>query len=71
VLRCCGISQLARLDRRERQVVRYEHPAPGDLLHADFKKLGNIPTGGGSRSSTPFAHCANRAPKPIVSARFA
>ena len=26
---------------------RYEHPAPGDLLHVDVKKLGNIPDGGG------------------------
>jgi transposase len=49
VLRRCGINRLARLERRERQVVRYEHPAPGELLHADVKKLGNIPAGGGWR----------------------
>jgi hypothetical protein len=49
VLRRCGISRLSRLERRERQVVRYEHAAPGDLLHADVKKLGYIPAGGGWR----------------------
>ncbi len=49
VLRRCGISRLSRLERRERVVTRYEHPAPGDLLHADVKKLGNIPAGGGWR----------------------
>jgi transposase InsO family protein len=49
VLRRCRISRLAHLDRLDRQVVRYEHSAPGDLLHADVKKLGNIPAGGGWR----------------------
>ena len=49
VLRRCRISRLSRLERRERTVIRYEHPAPGDLLHADVKKLGNIPDGGGWR----------------------
>jgi transposase InsO family protein len=49
VLRRCRISRLSRLERRERQVVRYEHAAPGDLLHVDVKKLGNIPVGGGWR----------------------
>jgi transposase InsO family protein len=28
---------------------RYEHPAPGDLIHVDIKKLGRIPDGGGHR----------------------
>ena len=28
---------------------RYEHAAPGDLVHVDIKKLGNIPDGGGRR----------------------
>jgi hypothetical protein len=49
VLRRCRISRLAQLDRRERVVIRYEHAAPGELLHADVKKLGNIPAGGGWR----------------------
>jgi transposase InsO family protein len=49
VLRRCRISRLSRLERREQHVVRYEHAAPGELLHADVKKLGNIPDGGGWR----------------------
>ena len=32
-----------------RVVVRYEHDAPGDLVHVDIKKLGRIPDGGGHR----------------------
>jgi hypothetical protein len=28
---------------------RYEHKAPGDLVHVDIKKLGRIPDGGGHR----------------------
>jgi transposase InsO family protein len=49
VLRRCRISRLSRLERRTQHVVRYEHAAPGELLHADVKKLGNIPDGGGWR----------------------
>ena len=50
VLRRCGVARLSRLERREQpRPARYEHPAPGDLLHADVKKLGNIPAGGGWR----------------------
>jgi transposase InsO family protein len=60
VLRRCRINRRSRLDRRERQIVRYEHPAPGDLLHADVKKLGNIPTGGGWRFLGLQAGKANR-----------
>lgn len=33
-----------------RKVVRYEHEAPGDLVHVDIKKLGRIPDGGGHRA---------------------
>jgi transposase InsO family protein len=36
--------------RRQRRVVhRYEHEAPGDLVHVDIKKLGRIPDGGGHK----------------------
>ncbi len=28
---------------------RYEHDAPGDMVHVDIKKLGRIPDGGGHR----------------------
>ena len=49
VLRRFGLNRLDRLHRVTRAVVRYEHPAPGDLLHIDVKKLGRIPEGGGHR----------------------
>ena len=32
-----------------RAVLRYEHDAPGAMVHVDVKKLGKIPTGGGWR----------------------
>ena len=48
-----GISRLRDLDvsgadLRE-PVIRYEHPAPGELIHVDVKKLGRIPDGGSWR----------------------
>lgn len=49
VLRRMGLNRLDRLHRVSRRRVRYEHPAPGDLLHLDVKKLGRIPAGGGHR----------------------
>jgi transposase InsO family protein len=45
------LARLAHLDRATgRAVRRYEHAAPGDLVHVDIKKLGNIPDGGGHRA---------------------
>jgi transposase InsO family protein len=50
VLVRCRINRLSRLDRATGEPVRrYEHPAPGELLHVDVKTLGNIPDGGGWR----------------------
>ncbi len=50
VLHRCRINRLAHVDRATGEPVRrYEHAAPGDLLHVDVKKLGNIPDGGGWR----------------------
>ncbi len=49
VLRRFGLNRLDRLHRVSRRKLRYEHPAPGDLLHIDVKKLGRIPEGGGHR----------------------
>jgi transposase InsO family protein len=76
VLRRCRINRLGHLDRLTGQPVRrYEHPAPGDLLHVDVKKLGNIPDQGGwrfvgraqgrrNRAATPgTARNAHRNPK--------
>jgi transposase InsO family protein len=41
VLAAAGLSKLSDLQPRE-PVQRYEHEAPGDLLHIDTKKLGRI-----------------------------
>jgi transposase InsO family protein len=50
VLRRYGLARLAHLDRATgRPVRRYERDAPGELVHVDIKKLGNIPDGGGHR----------------------
>lgn len=48
-----GLNRLRDLDRptgeNMRPIVRYEHGAPGDMLHIDVKKVGKIPDGGGWR----------------------
>ena len=44
-----------------RRVRRYEHPAPGDLVHVDIKKLGRIPDGGGHKALGRQAGRKNRA----------
>ena len=44
-----------------RQVRRYEHAAPGDLVHVDIKKLGRIPDGGGHKVLGRQAGRKNRA----------
>lgn len=49
-----GISRLRDLDvngenMRKVQVLRYEWPRAGDMVHVDVKKLGRIPDGGGHR----------------------
>ena len=44
------LARLSWLDRATGRVVRrYEHLAPGDLVHVDIKKLGRIPDGGGHK----------------------
>jgi hypothetical protein len=51
VLRRCRINRLSHIDRRTgERGRRYEHDRPGSLVHADVKKLGNIPDGGGWHS---------------------
>ena len=43
-------NRLSHLDRATGEPIRrYEHLTPGDMLHVDVKKLGNIPDGGGWR----------------------
>jgi len=43
------IDQATGLPVRKARPQRYEHAAPGDLIHVDIKKLGRIPHGGGHR----------------------
>jgi transposase InsO family protein len=50
VLRRYKAPPLAHLDRASgRPIRRYERERPGELVHIDVKKLGNIPDGGGHR----------------------
>jgi transposase InsO family protein len=50
VLARYGCPPLAHLDRAAGVPVRrYERDRPGELVHIDIKKLGNIPDGGGHR----------------------
>ena len=51
VLRRLGLHRLKRLEPRP-EVIRYEWPAPGDLVHLDTKKLGRI-DGVGKRFGGP------------------
>jgi transposase InsO family protein len=50
VLRRYRVPRLADLDRATGRVIRrYERDRPGELVHVDIKKLGNIPDGGGHK----------------------
>jgi transposase InsO family protein len=50
VLVRCRLNRLSHIDRVTGEPIRrYEHERPGDLLHVDVKKLGNVPDGGGWR----------------------
>jgi transposase InsO family protein len=56
------LARLAHLDRATGRVIRrYEHSAPGELVHVDIKKLGNIPDGGGHKVLGRQAGRKNRA----------
>jgi transposase InsO family protein len=45
------LARLAHLDRATGRVIRrYERSQPGELVHVDIKKLGNIPDGGGHKT---------------------
>jgi transposase InsO family protein len=58
ILRRHDVPRLAACDPITGKVIRasrmsarrYEHPAPGDLVHVDVKKVGRIPDGGGWRA---------------------
>lgn len=65
ILVACRINRLSYVDRATGEPVRrYEHPHPGDLMHADVKKLGNIPDGGGWRFVGRAQGDRNRAATP-------
>ena len=50
VLRRCRISRLSHIDRVTGEPIRrYERDRPGELIHVDVTKFGNIPDGGGWR----------------------
>lgn len=51
-----GLHRLKRLDRTTREVNRYEHAAPGDLLHVDVKRLARVPDGGGRHFDPDWKH---------------
>jgi transposase InsO family protein len=51
VLARYGLNRLSHCDRATgRPVRRYESQRPGELVHVDIKKLGNIPDGGGHKT---------------------
>ena len=67
VLRRCRISRLNQVDRVTGEPVRrYERDAPGELLHQDVKKLGNIPDGGGWRMVGRHRGWRNRTATPTT-----
>jgi transposase InsO family protein len=65
VLVRCGLNRLSHIDRATGEPIRrYEHECPGDLIHVDVKKLGNVPDGGGWRYVGRQAGLVNRAATP-------
>ncbi|NQW17168.1 MAG: IS481 family transposase [Chloroflexi bacterium] len=58
VLKRNGLSRLAWMHRTTREILRYEHASPGDMLHLDVKKLGRVPDGGGKRFAPGFKETA-------------
>ena len=67
VLTRYGCPPLTCLDRGTGAPVRrYERSAPGELVHVDVKKLGNIPDGGGWRTAGRTQGQRNRAASPAA-----
>ncbi|WP_137295711.1 IS481 family transposase [Nocardioides dongxiaopingii] len=61
VLTRCRLNRLSHIDRVTGQPARrYEREGPGELIHVDVKKLGNIPDGGGWRYRGRAAGKKNR-----------
>lgn len=56
------LARLTHLERATGRVIRrYEREKPGELVHVDIKKLGNIPDGGGHKTLGRQAGRKNRA----------
>lgn len=56
-----GLNRVRWMDRSTGQINRrYERERPGELVHVDIKKLGNIPDGGGHRISPRQQAVSNR-----------
>ncbi len=82
VLRRQRANRLSHLDRATGEAIRrYEHERPGDLLHVDVKKLGNVPDGGGwrylgrqqgekNRAATVIGKPRNKHRNPIIGTAF-
>jgi transposase InsO family protein len=65
VLRRCRLNRLSHVDRATGEPIRrYERDRPGELIHVDVKKLGNIPDGGGWRYVGRVQGEKNRAATP-------
>jgi len=65
VLVRCRLNRLSHIDRATGEPIRrYEHERPGDLIHVDVKKLGNVPDGGGWRYVGRQQGLRNRAVTP-------
>jgi transposase InsO family protein len=62
-----GLNRMDRLDRSSGRVIRrYERATPGELVHVDIKKLGQIRPGGGHRVLGRAATGAAKARGPRV-----
>ena len=60
VLRRCRINRLSHIDRVTGEPARrYERSRPGELIHVDVTKFGNIPDGGGHKFLTRQQSRAN------------
>ena len=61
-----GLNRLAWIDRPTGRVIRrYERSSPGELVHLDVKKVGQIPPGGGWRIHGRGSAQAKRKRRPV------
>ena len=66
ILQRNGLNRLAWIDRPTGRVIRrYERSAPGELVHLDVKKVGQIPPGGGWRIHGRGSSQAKRKRRPV------